>query len=291
LLPSQISNRVEVRKNAVTVDRDGSEIQIGDKIQEQGGESRTGAVIWIYRSILFCQNSNNTIDNYGMFVVRPQNVKTIAAKGGRALNTGLDLTKMNPAMQKQSNGPNGAAGAMPPPRTIGRDKLIGKTIKIKKGSYKGLIGIVKDTTADSARVELHTKNKHITVAKESLLILDPVTGQPIDANNRFGGARPRQAGPTPAGRTPASHTSGRTPGMSSGGQTPAWSGSKTPSWRPNDAGGKTPAWGAAAMSGNKTPAWTNDGSRTAYGGNDGSRTAYGGPVSAYSGPRKENNVN
>ena len=41
--------------------------------------------------------------------------------------------------------------------------IIGQTIKITQGPYKGHIGIVKDATESTARVELHSKCQTISV--------------------------------------------------------------------------------------------------------------------------------
>ena len=47
---------------------------------------------------------------------------------------------------------------------LGRDKeFVGQTIKITQGPYKGHIGIVKDATDSTARVELHAKCQTISV--------------------------------------------------------------------------------------------------------------------------------
>lgn len=105
------------------------------------------------------------MENSGIVVVRPTNVVTVSAKGGRA--TGPDLSKMNPAIMRNAGGMN---GAMPPPRSFGRDRMIGKTVTVKKGPFKGLIGIVKDATEDQARVELHSKSKIVTIPKELLVV-------------------------------------------------------------------------------------------------------------------------
>ena len=168
-MPSQISNRIERRRNAVATDRNGSEIRNDDTVREIGGEQKRGVILHIYRSFLFLHNREQT-ENSGISVVRATNVATVAAKGGRVAqaNSGPDLTKMNPAMQR--NGANGANGngAMAPPKSFGRDRAQGQTVTIRKGPYKGLLGIVKDTTDTEARVELHTKGKTITVAKDTL---------------------------------------------------------------------------------------------------------------------------
>ena len=169
IMPSQVSNKLEKRKYAVATDRNGSEIRHEDLVREVGGEGKQGAILHIYRSFLFL-HSREQNENAGIFVVRATNVATVAAKGGRVTGnaaTGPDLSKMNPALQR--NG--GMSGAMAPPavpKAFGRDKALGKTVTIKKGPHKGLLGIVKDTTDLEARVELHTKSKTITVPKDTL---------------------------------------------------------------------------------------------------------------------------
>lgn len=243
-MPSQISNKLERRRNAVAADRNGSEIRIDDTVREIGGEQRRGVILHIYRSFLFLHNREQT-ENSGISVVRASNVATVAAKGGRVAqaNAGPDLTKMNPALQR--NGANGNS-AMAPPKSFGRDRAQGQTVTIRKGPYKGLLGIVKDTTDTEARVELHTKGKTITVAKDTLGFKESVllsniidtllrnassmTGQNIDYQ-RFAGSRGRGDGGRGGfgGATPA--------------RDPAWSSNRTPMAIPQ--GGRTPAWGAA----------------------------------------------
>lgn len=168
ILPSQITNKIESRRDAVAVDRNGSEVKAGDTVQEVVGEGRKGVVLHNHRSFLFCHDQKR-VDNSGLFVARSVNVATVAAKGGRATQgLGFDPTKLNPALS-QRNGMD-SRNAMGPPKTMGRDRTIGKTVTIRKGPYKGMLGIVKDAADTTARVELHSKNKVITVEKELLSI-------------------------------------------------------------------------------------------------------------------------
>lgn len=168
IIPSQISDKV-MRRNAVATDRNGSEIRVGDTVKEIAGETRTGVVLHVHRAFLFLHNRDLT-ENAGVFVARASNVATIVAKGGRvnANAGGPDLTKMNPNMQR--GGPNGAATSMAPPpvRVGGRDRTIGQTVTVRQGPYKGLMGIIKDASDTHARVELHTKNKTISIEKVKL---------------------------------------------------------------------------------------------------------------------------
>lgn len=53
---------------------------------------------------------------------------------------------------------------------VGRDmSLIGQTIRIAQGPYKGYIGIVKDATESTARVELHSSCNTISVDRSRLV--------------------------------------------------------------------------------------------------------------------------
>lgn len=276
IMPSQISNKIERRRNAVATDKMGGEIQHGDTVKEVGGENKKGTVVHIHRSYLFLLNREQT-DHSGIFVVRAQNALTVMAKGGRVTqqaSTGPDLTKMNPARQANGNTSNGPS--MPPPRTMGRDRLLGLTVKIRKGPYKGLLGIVKDTTEQEARVELHTKNKTISIQKEILGIQDAVSGTNIlyadwASRGRGGGGRGGFGGVTP--RRFDDFAGNRTPmAAANGGRTPAWGATRTPAWQSNRGGSsmptRTPGYNSdSVMSGGRTPGWVaNDGGRTSYGG-------------------------
>ncbi|KAG6001150.1 transcription elongation factor spt5 [Claviceps pusilla] len=265
-MPTQISNKLPQRKQAVAADRDGSEIRLDDVVKEYTGQHRQGKIIHIHRSYVFL-HTNDSNENAGVFVTKASMVNTVAAKGGRVntATSGPDLSSMNPALKIHKNG--GEAKPNQPVKMFGRDRAINQTAIIKKGPYKGLLGIVKDTTDTHARVELHTKGKTITVPRDSLSFKDKTTGATIDINGRGRGAS--EAGRGGGDRIPAWQGGSRTPmGAGNSERVPAW-GSRTPA----PTGGRTPAWKAQDYSGSRTPAWA-DGSRTVnpY---DGSRTAYG----------------
>lgn len=165
MLPSQVSNQIEQRKDAIATDRNGSEIRYGDIVREAGGEAKSGVIIHIHRAFVFVHNRTQP-DNAGVFVARCVNVTTVAAKGGRT--TAADA-KTNSAMHmKNGHGP------MAPPRSLGRDRLIGKTVRVCKGKYKNVLGIVKNTTGTKARIEMHSKAKVITVDKDELIVKEYV---------------------------------------------------------------------------------------------------------------------
>jgi transcription elongation factor SPT5 len=189
-----------------------------------------------------------------------------------------------------------AQAALAPPayghgRAGGRH-LVGKSVTIAGGPYKGYAGIVKDVLDSQVRVELHTNSRIVTVDRERVLApagADEHRG-PRDTDAR--GARTPawgstktpawssaktpawsstgsgktpawnpQSGRTPAwnpqsGRTPAwNPQSGRTPAWNAGGKTPVWNASgRTPTW---NAGGKTPLWSAAPAQAPAAAAWAS----------------------------------
>ncbi|KAK5162953.1 transcription elongation factor spt5 [Saxophila tyrrhenica] len=270
MLPSAISNKLERRRNAVATDSNGNEMKIDDTIKEFGGEQRQGRVLHLHRNFVFVQNRER-VENAGVWVARHMNVTTLNAKGGRpGGQNGVDLTRMNPAMKQ-----NGVPGVMAPPQGRGRDRLIGKTVKLRSGNQKGMIGIVKDATDQTVKVELHAKNKVISINRDHLQVIDPRSGQPIDDRGRPGGGMP--------GRTPAPGAYGRTPfgGPGAEGRTPAYAmagGGRTPTWK-QDVGSRTPGYGGAtAYGGGGFGGTTAYGGQTSYGGGTsyGGATTYGG---------------
>lgn len=48
--------------------------------------------------------------------------------------------------------------------------LIGQTVSISQGPYKGYVGIVKDATETTCKVELHSKCQTITVDRNRIIL-------------------------------------------------------------------------------------------------------------------------
>jgi len=119
------------------------------------------------------------------------------------------------------------------PGTRRNTGLIGKTVRITQGPYKGYVGIVKDATDTTARVELHTKCQTISVDLVRLSIVDSAKVFNRTPGGSF--ATPVQHG----GQTPMGGTGSRTPLY--GSQTPMHDGSRTPHY-----GGATPRYDGGA---------------------------------------------
>ncbi|KAJ7497170.1 transcription elongation factor SPT5 [Mycena latifolia] len=317
--PHQISMRRDSHR-AVATDSEGHELRINDNMKEIEGEARKGRVLHIHQAFFAFLHNRDITENGGVFVTRARSLVSLAPKGNLAKGPGasIDLSKMNPALVPPTGGMVGSGNMGRGPR----DRLIGVTVTIVKGPYKGYVGAIKDTNGPSARVELHTGNKVVAVDKEKLKrrlesgkLVDlegyyPAGGfgdnSAASSQNRYPsnfGAKPNAsyAGPGPTGPTPA-WGGGRTPAWDSG-RTPAWNttSSRTPNPYGQGADGKTPAWSTSSKTpnpyaaGGRTPAWntnpsstpnpyaTSDSAQTTWGGATPGRPAWGGATPGRSG--------
>ncbi|KAJ7782978.1 transcription elongation factor Spt5 [Mycena metata] len=267
--PHQISMRRDSHR-AVATDSAGHELHVNDNMKETDGEGRKGIVLHIHQASWVFLHNRDIIENGGVFVTRARSLVSLAPKGNLAKAPGasMDLSKMNPALVQPQGGMVGSGNMGRGPR----DRLIGVTVTVVKGPYKGYVGAIKDTNGPIARVELHTGNKVVAVDKEKLKRrLD--SGKLVDLEGGFGGNKfgtPQSRFPpefgAASGPTPA-WNGGRTPGWDSG-RTPAWNTSRTPNPYGPGADGKTPAWNTSSKTpnpyaaGGRTPAWNANSSST-----------------------------
>ncbi|KAJ6499455.1 transcription elongation factor SPT5 [Mycena sanguinolenta] len=287
--PHQISMRRDSHRSVAT-DSEGHELRINDNMKETEGEGRKGRVLHIHQAFWAFLHNRDIVENGGVFVARARSLVSLAPKGNLAKAHGMDLSKMNPALVAPTGGMVGSGNMGRGPR----DRLIGVTVTIVKGPYKGYVGAIKDTNGPIARVELHTGNKVVPVDKEKLKRrLD--NGKLVDLEGYpgggFGGNRDNSNGPQPSryppttfGGNQSTWNGGRTPGGDSS-RTPAWNNtsSRTPNPYSQGIDGKTPAWNTSSktpnpyMAGGRTPAWNANSSSSPnpYLGND-STQSYGG---------------
>ncbi|XP_027563215.1 transcription elongation factor SPT5-like, partial [Neopelma chrysocephalum] len=78
--------------------------------------------------------------------------------------------RISSPMHPSGAGQRGGFGAGGMSRGRGRrdNDLIGQTVRISQGPYKGYIGVVKDATESTARVELHSTCQTISVDRQRL---------------------------------------------------------------------------------------------------------------------------
>ncbi|KAK3597633.1 hypothetical protein CHS0354_030186 [Potamilus streckersoni] len=255
--PQSITRKKDTR-NAVALDSENNNIQVRDVVKVIDGphSGRSGEIKHLYRSFAFLMSRMMT-DNGGYFVCRTRHL--VLAGGSKTSNAapmGSSLPFMSPRLASPSHPSSGGAT---PGRGRGgggtrRDRgLIGQTVSIIQGPFKGYIGIVKDATETTARVELHSSCKTISV---DLSRLANRTGQRVGSLTVTPGRTPVQGSQTPSyagGRTPMYGS--QTP-LHDGSRTPHY-GSQTPSYEP---GSRTPAGGSSAWdpSNTNTPSRSND---------------------------------
>jgi len=252
-------------KRTVALDADQSPIQVKDHVICEGQKHSgiQGEIRHLYRNYAFL-HSRMVLENGGIFVCKTSDLKLSGSK--RAINSYNSISAASPApfMSPRITSPRhpssgGLPGTAPNNRGSfgsgkgGRNRtdfqLIGKTIRINQGTYKGYIGIVKDSIESTCRVELHSSCQTITVDKSRIIVVDS-NGQVTNAGNL---STSYNKTPSYGNRTPSQ--ANRTPAY--GSQTPAY-GSQTPAY-----GSQTPAYGS------QTPT-REPGSTTPY--NDPSRT-------------------
>ena len=251
--PAALQKRRE-NKNAVALDSEQNAIQKRDIVKVIDGphNGRQGEIKHLFRNFAFL-HSRMMLENGGIFVCKCRHL--VQAGGGRAgpgvaaggkpggMPGFMSPRIASPMHPSQGGGRGGRGGGMGRGRgrgMVGRDRdLIGQTIKITQGPYKSHIGMVKDATETTARVELHSKCQTIMVDRSRIAIVGGPARGSISTYTRT----PNYSG------TGTPMYGANTPGH--GGRTPMY-GSQTPMY---DAGSRTPHYGS------QTPSH-GDGSRT-----------------------------
>uniref|UniRef100_H2Y419 Transcription elongation factor SPT5 n=1 Tax=Ciona savignyi TaxID=51511 RepID=H2Y419_CIOSA len=234
------SSKLKDTRFAVALDAEQNSIQCKDivKVIEGPHMGQEGEVKHMYRGFPFL-HSKKIIENGGMFVVRTRHV--VLAGGSRQNVTSSPFAPMSPRIGSPARaGAGGGGGGGFRGRGRGqRDMgIIGQTVRVRQGPYKGHIGVVKDATESTARVELHATCQTINVDRTRL---QPTPGGKASTYSRtpmYGSQTPTYGG----GRTPMYGS--QTPVHEGGSQTPLHDGSRTPrgagsAWDPTNA--NTPA--------------------------------------------------
>ena len=245
--PAALQKKRENR-NAVALDSEQNQVQKGDVVKVIDGphSGRQGVIKHLFRNFAFL-HSRMMLDNGGIFVCKCRHLVLAggqsSAKGGGNRTPsvpGFMSPRLSSPMHPSQGGRGGGGRGRGRGRGyIGRDReLIGQTIKITQGPYKAHIGIVKDATETTARVELHAKCQTISVDRSRIAIIGGTSKGNVSSYSRtpaYGGSGTPMYGSS----TPGTH----------GGRTPMY-GSTTPMY---DAGSRTPNYGSMTPSHGKYP--------------------------------------
>ncbi|XP_059058114.1 transcription elongation factor SPT5 [Achroia grisella] len=264
--PQALQKRRENRFT-MALDSEQNTIQKRDIVKVIDGPhaGRNGEIKHLYRNFAFLQ-SRMYLDNGGVFVCKTRHLQLAGGNKSAAGNPSPGF--MSPRIQSPAHPSHPAhpAGRAGPGRGRGRGgargpardrDLIGQTIKITGGPYKGNVGIVKDATGSTARVELHSTCQTISVDRGHIAGAGGGAGAGAGAGARAGaGSYARTPAHTPSYRDAGAKTpmhGSQTPVYEAGARTPHY-GSATPSHE----GGRTPAHGAWDPAAAATPARAPD---------------------------------
>lgn len=253
--PQALQKRRENRFT-MALDSEQNTIQKRDIVKVIDGPhaGRNGEIKHLYRNFAFLQ-SRMYLDNGGVFVCKTRHLQLAGGnRNAGGAPGGLALGFMSPRIHSPAHGggrggqtpnsPRGRGGRGAGRGGVTRDReLIGQTIKITGGPYKGNVGIVKDATGSTARVELHSACQTISVDRGHIAGAGATLRDPA--------ASFYARTPTAGGRTPA--LGAQTPTYRDTGVKTPMHGSQTPIY---DVGGRTPHYGGATPShdGGRTPA-------------------------------------
>jgi len=145
---------------------------VGDTVSVVEGQHSklSGTIKHINRSILWLHSTTH-LKNSGIFVVKG---KSCLLAGGQL----KDSASTTAAVLNATYGSN--APAVSRPMTFAKrgvkDPMVGKTVKLKKGSYKGLLAHIVDSTDTHYAVELHGRLKKLNIEKEKVVVVGDKEG-------------------------------------------------------------------------------------------------------------------
>jgi len=211
--PEELRGKKNATSNrAVALDVQGNQIRTGDQVNVAEGphKGKTATIKRMSRSQLFLYSQTRS-ENAGIFVVRSRSCVLAGSRTQNRGGVGAD-TGASPFATPQSQARGPAAGG----RGKGQDALIGKTVRIQAGQWKGYLGTVSDATATHVQVELHSRLKKVMVVRERVAVVGdkfgateevsqndpnmhngPAAAFAAAATPMHGGATPMHGGATP----------------------------------------------------------------------------------------------
>ncbi|XP_059631667.1 putative transcription elongation factor SPT5 homolog 1 isoform X3 [Cornus florida] len=231
--------KCKVERKSFAQDRTKNTISVKDvvRILEGPCKGKQGPVEHIYRGILFIYDRHH-LEHAGFICVKSQSCVVVGGsrangdRNGNSLNSRFAHLRTPPRVPESprrfSRGaPPSAGGRHRGGR--GHDALVGTSIKIRQGPFKGYRGRVVDVKGSSVRVELESQMKVVSVDRNHISD-NVVVSTPYRDTPRYGSGSETPMHPS---RTPLHPymTPGREPGA-----TPIHDGMRTPmrdrAWNP-----------------------------------------------------------
>lgn len=198
LRPMEIRGKANMQSNRATaLDNMMNPMKAGDTVTVMEGEhtKKTGTIKHINKATVWL-HCDTYFKHSGIFPVRGRSC-TLAGASARA-------SQRNDAMSAPTGRGAGRGGAGRGGRGSARDEIIGKTVKITKGAYKGHMAVVREKTESGYGVELAAKFKVVKIPLTDVIIVGDRNGSIANrtdnpASQIFGMATPHLLGQTPRG--------------------------------------------------------------------------------------------
>jgi transcription elongation factor SPT5 len=165
-VPLEQMQRKLNNRNASSIDGNQNVVSIGDLVQvkDSAAKGRQGRVKHLYKGVVFLY-SRELSENSGIFAVKCRSCELLGANPTRRVGLSSFAAGANQARQQ---------GRPPMPAGGGRGKIdlsiVGKTVQIRRGLYKGYAANVKEATDTTVRVELISKaGKKVTLDRQDIV--------------------------------------------------------------------------------------------------------------------------
>ncbi|RLN69430.1 hypothetical protein BBJ28_00016540 [Nothophytophthora sp. Chile5] len=184
----EVQRKMVSSRTTAALDNKHNHISVGEMVNVVEGPfaGHSGTVKHIYRTYLFVHN-NRITTNSGIFVAR---ARSVILSGSKARS---DMIQ-NSTVPRMDAGARGAQQNQRGGRNQRESELIGQTVKVKKGRWKGYIGIVVDESDQKVKVEIHCKAKIVDIDRLHITVAGTREGGVVD--------KPRYAGTPMTGATP-----------------------------------------------------------------------------------------
>ncbi|CEG48543.1 transcription elongation factor spt5 [Plasmopara halstedii] len=182
----EVQRKIVSSRTTAALDKKHNHVSAGEMVNVVEGPflGHSGTVKHIYRTYLFIHN-NRVTTNSGMFVARARSVILSGSKARSDMISNSTVPRMDAGLRQQ----NQRSG-----RNQRDSELIGQTVKVKKGRWKGYIGIVVDESDQKVKVEIHCKAKVVDIDRLHITMAGTRDGGVVD--------KPRYSGTPMTGATP-----------------------------------------------------------------------------------------
>ncbi|KAI0497133.1 hypothetical protein KFK09_023461 [Dendrobium nobile] len=231
----EIKSKLEKRTNAQDNRKNIVSVKDIVRVLEGPCKGKQGPVQHIHRGILFIHDRHH-LEHAGFICVKAQSCIVVGGDnvkhGGDKFDARFGLRPSSPYLQSPRRPPRGPMDRGGRDNRVGgrgNDALVGRTIKIRSGPFKGYRGRVVEVTGSFVRIELDSQMKIVAVKRDDISDT-PGSATPFREPSRYGFGSETPMHPS---RTPLHPY--QTP-MRDAGATPIHDGMRTPmrnrAWAP-----------------------------------------------------------